>query len=192
MSQQDRTSSRPSSSSPRGSLPLTVTAFAQVMTYGGTVPTLTYTSDVPPLDTPPTCTTSANSTSPVGTYTITCSGAAMDGYEITYVPGTLTVNPAPLTITASDGTKTSGMTLVWVLDGLYPGSYITVDGLRNADTVTSITLTTAWCACYLDAGSLRHYPECSGGNGVGQLRHHLRVRDTHSDGAGGSFERHPG
>ena len=142
MSQQDRTSSRPSSSSPRGSLPLNVTALDQVMTYGGTVPTLTYASDITPLDTPPTCTTSANSTSPIGTYTITCSGAAMDGYEITYVPGTLTVDSAPLTITARDGTKTYGMTLVWVLDVLDPGSYITVDGLRNADTVTGITLTT--------------------------------------------------
>ena len=37
------------------------------------------------------------------------------------VPGTLTVNPAPLTITARDGTKTYGMTLVWVLDEPLPG-----------------------------------------------------------------------
>ena len=86
----------------------------------------------------------------------------MDGYEITYVPGTLTVNPAPLTITARDGTKTYGMTLVWVLDEFYPGSYITVDGLRNADTVTGITLTTDGAPANATLGTYPITPSAGG------------------------------
>ena len=145
---------------------LTVTAHNQVMSYGGTLPTLTYTSDVTPLDTAPTCITSADSTSPVGPYTITCSGAAKAGYEITYVPGTLTVNPAPLTITAKDETKTYGMTLVWVVDASYPGSYITVDGLRNAGTVTSIKLTTAGAPKSAAVGWYAITPSAAAGTGL--------------------------
>jgi hypothetical protein len=39
----------------------------------------------------PTCTTTAVTTSPVGSYLITCSGANATNYAITYVSGTLTV-----------------------------------------------------------------------------------------------------
>ncbi len=118
---------------------LTVTAYNQVMTYGGTVPTLTYDSDVTPLDTEPTCITSANSTSPVGTYTITCSGAALAGYEVTYVPGTLTVNPAPLAIIADNKWMYPGSTVP-----LLTASYV---GLAGGDTAQElnglVTLTTS-------------------------------------------------
>jgi len=145
---------------------LIVTAYDQVMTYGGTVPALTYTSGVTPLNTAPTCITSANSTSPVGTYTITCSGAAKAGYEIAYVPGTLTVNPAPLTITARDGWKTYGMTLVWVLDAYWPGSYITVNGLLNGDTVTDISLTTAGAPAAATLGTYPIIPSAAVGLGL--------------------------
>lgn len=43
------------------------------------------------LNTSPTCTTTATTTSPVGSYPITCFGAAAVNYTFTYVPGTLTV-----------------------------------------------------------------------------------------------------
>jgi MBG domain (YGX type) len=43
------------------------------------------------LGTNPTCTTTATSSSPVGTYPITCSGAEGVGYSFTYVNGTLTI-----------------------------------------------------------------------------------------------------
>ena len=41
----------------------------------------------------PVLTTTATSSSPPGTYPITASGAAASNYTITYLPGTLTVNP---------------------------------------------------------------------------------------------------
>ena len=37
-----------------------------------------------------------------------CSGAAAANYAITFVPGALTVTPAPLTITANDATRPYG------------------------------------------------------------------------------------
>jgi hypothetical protein len=50
-----------------------------------------------------------SSATPAGTYPITCSGAtAPSRYTIGYAAGTLTINPAPLTITASDQSTTYG------------------------------------------------------------------------------------
>ena len=46
-----------------------------------------------------------------GTYAIVPSaatGSGLGNYTITYVNGTLTVNPAPLTITANNDSKTYG------------------------------------------------------------------------------------
>ena len=47
------------------------------------------------LATLPTLATAANAGSPVGSYEIDVSGAADPNYNITYMPGTLTVTPAP-------------------------------------------------------------------------------------------------
>src|SRR5437764_13492408 len=43
--------------------------------------------------TPPTCSTTATTSSHVNSYPITCSGAADNDYTITYKPGSLTVTP---------------------------------------------------------------------------------------------------
>jgi len=56
-------------------------------TYSGFV----YGDTVASLITQPTCTTTATAGSPVGIYSITCSGGASDNYGFTYVPGTLHV-----------------------------------------------------------------------------------------------------
>ena len=78
---------------------LTVTADTQTMVLHGTVPApLTFqitgfkngeTTSV--LTTQPTCTTTATSGSIVGSYPITCSGAAAANYSSTYFPGTLSI-----------------------------------------------------------------------------------------------------
>jgi hypothetical protein len=61
------------------------------------------------LITQPTCTTTATSSSPVGTYKINCSGAASDNYDILYVTGTLTISALPvLTITADNQARAFG------------------------------------------------------------------------------------
>jgi hypothetical protein len=93
---------------------LTVTANNASRSYGAANPTFSaaYTGFVngetsSVLTTQPTISTTAVSTSPVGTYPITPSGAAATNYSFTYVNGTLTItqttpvitwaNPAPIT-----------------------------------------------------------------------------------------------
>jgi hypothetical protein len=78
---------------------LTITADSQQMTYGGSLPAFTWTAsgfvngDSPAsLTTAPTCGTTATSTSPAGTYAITCAGAVDPNYSINYVAGTMQVN----------------------------------------------------------------------------------------------------
>ncbi len=85
------------------------------MTYGGTAPTVTpsYSGFVngdtaASLTTAPTCSTSATSTSPVGSVATNCTGAVDPNYSIIYVIGSVSIAPAPLTVTASSGTMTFG------------------------------------------------------------------------------------
>ena len=55
-------------------------------------------------------------------------------------PGQLTVNPAPLTITANSTSKTYGQTTT------FAGTEFTEQGLVNSDTITSVSLTSAGAA----------------------------------------------
>jgi hypothetical protein len=88
--------------------PLTVHAPMATFQYGAPVPPTfgpTYTGlvggDTAPA-TPPTCTSPAHSGSDVGTYLITCSGAADANYgPIDYTPGTLTITRAATSLSAS-------------------------------------------------------------------------------------------
>ena len=88
---------------------LTITANNLSKVYGAVLPTLTvsYTGLVngdtaASLTIDPAVTTTATNTSHVSgsPYTITASGAVDSDYIISYLGGTLTVTPAPLTITA--------------------------------------------------------------------------------------------
>jgi hypothetical protein len=93
--------------------PLTITASNTSFTQGSTPPnptplytygTISLSSVTPAGLTPPTCTTTVNSSTAPGTYpgANTCSGAAGSNYAIGYVAGTATVNPpAVWTITPS-------------------------------------------------------------------------------------------
>ncbi len=139
--------------------PLTITADNQTKVYGAALPTLTasYTGFVngdtsASLTTPPTITTTATAASHVSgnPYSITASGAADTDYTISYVDGTLTVTPVPLTITANDQTKVYGAAL--------PTLTATYTGLVNGDTSASLptppTLTTtATAASHVAGGS---------------------------------------
>jgi sugar lactone lactonase YvrE len=112
--------------------PLTITASSGTMTYGGTPPSVTaiYSGSGNPT-TSPICTTTATSTSPVGTYTSFCSGAVAANYVIAYQGGTVTVTPAPLVITASSATMTYG--------GTVPTITPSYSGFVNGDTASSLT-----------------------------------------------------
>jgi hypothetical protein len=101
--------------------PLTITASNTAFTFGGTAPTptalytygsLVQSATAPAGLTAPNCTTTATSTTPVGTDTgaNTCSGAAGSNYAISYAAGNAVVSAEPLTITASNTAFTFGGT----------------------------------------------------------------------------------
>ena len=123
---------------------LTITAVDKSKVYGAALPALTASyvgfitgEDETFLDTPVSLSTTATAASPVGTYTITASGAADANYTITHVNGTLDITPASLTITAVDKSKVYGTTFNFV------GNEFTVSGLIGSDAVSSVTLTSA-------------------------------------------------
>ncbi|GGB52149.1 MBG domain-containing protein [Blastomonas aquatica] len=75
--------------------------------------------------------------SDVGAYTITGSGGAAANYDFSYVPGTLTITRAQLTVTADDATREYGLA--------NPAFTSTITGLRNGDTsavVSGLVLST--------------------------------------------------
>ena len=85
--------------------PLTVTANDQGMAYGGSLPSFTVGyagfvngDDATTLGGALSCSTTATSASPVGSYPISCSGQTSSDYTITYVNGTLTITKANQTI----------------------------------------------------------------------------------------------
>ena len=87
--------------------------------------------------------TAATATVAGSTYTIASSaalGSGLSNYTITYTNGHLTVNTAPLTITADNESKTYGSTYT------FAGTEFTTSGLLNSDSVTSATLTSAGAA----------------------------------------------
>ena len=93
--------------------PLQITASSATMTFGATVPHITaaYTGFVngdtaASLTSAPTCGTTATSSSPVGGYPTTCAGASDPNYTISYQPGTLTISPAPASITLGNLSQT--------------------------------------------------------------------------------------
>ena len=135
--------------------PLTVTGSSATMTYGGVKPTITATvtgfqngDGTSVLGSGLTCSTAAGSTSPVGTYSSTCSGAADPNYMITYAGGTVRVGPATLTVTASNLTKQFGATnppLTYVLSGFVNGQTLATSGVSGqaACTTTATTVSPA-------------------------------------------------
>jgi len=119
-------------------VPLTITATSATMSYGGTFPSLgvTYTGFVngdnpSSLTVQPAVTVPANANSPAGSYTITPSGASDPNYTISYVNGTLTINPVPLTITAANASMTYG--------GSLPTFTASYSGFVNSDNSSSLT-----------------------------------------------------
>ncbi|MDX9881859.1 MAG: MBG domain-containing protein [Prolixibacteraceae bacterium] len=94
---------------------LTVTADNKSKTYGDVNPSYTVSysgwvnsEDNSVLDTAPTATCPATITSNAGQYDITPAGGADNNYTFSYVNGKLTINKAPLTITADNKSKDHG------------------------------------------------------------------------------------
>src|SRR5207245_9199633 len=115
--------------------------------YGSPLPnlTVTYTGFVngdsaTSLVTQPTINTAATAASHVAgnPYSIAATGAADNDYTINYSPGTLTITPAPLTITADAQTKVYGAALP-ALTASYVGF---VNGATAANLAAVPALTT--------------------------------------------------
>ncbi len=146
--------------------PLTITASSGSIPYGATPPAITpsYSGFVAPdtaasLNPGPTCSTTATSSSPVGTYKTSCSGAVDPTYAISYVAGTETVTKAPTSVTAASTTvvKTSSsksVTFSAVLRSLVTGAPIasqkvvfTLGSGSNKKTCTATTTATGTASC---------------------------------------------
>ena len=125
-----------------GKAPLTATAANQSRVYGAANPsfTLGYTGFVnsdtaTALTTAPTASTTATNASANGNYPITLTGGAAANYNLTLVSGTLTVNKAPLTLTANNQTRPYGAT--------NPTLTFNYVGFVNNDTATAVAAPTA-------------------------------------------------
>ena len=145
--------------------PLTIAASSASKTYGQVNPGLTvnysgfvYSDTQASLTTLATASTAATSTSNAGTYAVTPSGAvAGSNYSIVYTNGSLTVNPAVVTLTGLtgtgrnyNGTTLDALTGTGTLSGLVNGQSLTLGNtssgtLANANAgseavTTAVTL----------------------------------------------------
>ena len=84
---------------------------------------------------------------PGPTYAITvsaASGTGLGNYIISYTPATLTITQAALSVMANNVSKTYGD--AYIFDTSTPSSDFSVTGLKNSDTVDSVTLGSAGSA----------------------------------------------
>ena len=125
--------------------------------------------------------TGSPATATVGTYPIVPSAATGTGlrnYTITYVNGTLTVNPAPLTITAN------GQQDLRHAEGLRRHRVHDTGLVANGDTITSVTETSTGAPASATVGTYPIVPSAATGDGPEQLHDHLCQR--HADGQPGA------
>ena len=127
--------------------PLVITATNQIKVYGQANPALTvsYSGFVngdtsASLTTLPTVTTTAATTSPVGSYPISASGAVDPNYTISYVVGTLTISQDATTTVVSSSTTSTGfgqpVTLSATVTANSPGSGTPTGSVDFFDTTT--------------------------------------------------------
>ncbi|HYL15065.1 MAG TPA: choice-of-anchor D domain-containing protein [Terriglobales bacterium] len=125
---------------------LTITANNTTMKYGSALPLITFSYNPPnPVGvTGTTCAPTVPATPiPVGTYPINCTGAT-GSYSFTYVSGTLTVTPVPLTIWGPNTTMIFGSTTVPTLTPLYTG-FVAGDSAATLAVAPNVAPT---CAAY--------------------------------------------
>ena len=119
-------------------IPLTAHVANNTKVYGDTNPefNITYSgfrdgdSEVG-FSVPASISTIVDNSSKVGKYDIVASGAVSDKYEISYIPGTLTVTKAPLSISAGNYTKKQGDAMP-----VFKASYA---GFKNGENESVLT-----------------------------------------------------
>jgi len=133
--------------------PLTVTASSHTVALGAPVPTVSGTSSVQGVSrTGETCSTTYTQSSPAGTYPTTCTGGSASGYVISYVPGTIIVNPPPTVLSVGPvaGPAIGGTSLTVTGTGFLSGASVSVGGV--ACTSVTVVLSTS-ITCTTGAGS---------------------------------------
>ena len=128
-----------------------------------------------------------------GSYTITASAPtggtfSASNYSITYDTGTLTVNTAALTITASDQSKTYGQTVTFSSGS----TQFTSSGLENGETIGSVTLavTNNGGAATADVGSYTITASSPTGGTFDASNYNDHLRHRHPDGQHRSLDHH--
>jgi len=138
---------------------LTITANDQTKIYGTGNPELTLSylgfvnnEDASVLIPSPTVNTTANLSSPVGKYPITVSGAGDQNYDITYVPGTLTIIPinTRLIIPNTFTPNGDGINDKWIIGYIedYPNATVNVFNRYGQKVLTSIGYNMPWDGTY--------------------------------------------
>jgi hypothetical protein len=119
--------------------PLTITASSGTMSYGSTPQQVTpiYSAfangdKASSLTTQPTCSTTAKSSSPTGSYTTSCTGAVDSNYNIGYQTGTIVVGSQDLLVIASSSATTYGQAV--------PKVTATYSGFVNGEGPNSISV----------------------------------------------------
>ena len=110
---------------------VTITADDLTMVYGDDVPMLTYTADGDDYEGFPDYACDVTSTTPVGTYPIRLSAGTIVSHNVTYVDGLLTIEPAPLTITALNLQREQGQE--------NPDFVASYEGFRNSEDESVLT-----------------------------------------------------
>ncbi|WP_454181706.1 MBG domain-containing protein [Parvibaculum sp. MBR-TMA-1.3b-4.2] len=173
---------------------VTVTADNLARVYGASNPVLGWhvtSGSLANGDTPSgALATSATASSDVGTYGIVQGTFGLgSNYALTFVAGTLTVNPATLTITADDEEKNTGQSIV--LSGYR------VNGLVSGDTVTGVMLASSGTDANAPVGSYAIVVSNATGSGLSNYDIHyvdgtLTVRDRVPGQSIRSIESRPG
>ena len=99
--------------------------------YGDVNPTFEYTVEGENLNGTPEIVCEATATSPVGTYDIVIKKGSVSNYNVVYVAGSLTIEKAPLNISAGTYTKKQGEEM--------PSLSLTYSGFKNNETKDVLT-----------------------------------------------------
>ncbi len=141
---------------------LTVTVTPKISLYGQKLPNLTpkitgYINGdtVSVFTNMPAVTTTATAASHVGAYPITVSGGVAPGYQINDVNSTLTVLPAPLTVTADNQMMFAGLPIPLLTAGYA--------GFIKTDTVAALTTLPKLSTTATSASPPGVYPIVAGG-----------------------------
>ena len=109
----------------------TLTAKSYTRKYGDENPTFEFTADKGGYTGTPKITCSATKNSPVGTYPIVITQGTVDNSYVTYQNGTLTIEKAPLTVTAQSAMMRQGTQL--------PTFSAQYNGFKNNETESVLT-----------------------------------------------------